>query len=266
MTTIITGSEGYIGTNLKRIFEENNDSYIGMDRKTGPDLLSAEGRDLFEEETIHADVVIHLAAMPRIPASWKNPETYIRDNVQLTEYVARICQQNNCHLVFASSSSVYGDGTGPLNPYAWTKQSAENIIRIYGQDLLSYTIARIFTTYGENGPLVIDKWIELAKAGKPIVVRGDGSQRRDFIHVRDVAQALYSCSKLKLDQTTLDVGTGVNHSLTDLADLFECEVKREGELQGYAYQTLADAQATMKLLNWAPQYRVKDWVLSSLDS
>lgn len=266
MIPIITGADGYIGTNLKHIFDKHEKPYAGLDRKSGPDLLSAEGRDLFEECAVTADVVIHLAALPRIPPSWQQPADYIKDNIELTEYVARVCAEQGCHLIYASSSSVYGDGDGPLNPYSWTKKAAEDIIRIYGQTNLKYTICRIFTTYGNNGPLVLDTWLRKGLKGEPITIYGDGSQSRDFIHVSDVAEALYSAYLAKLDEETLDIGTGQSHKLVDLAGLFGTEIQHSGEQMGYAHATQANAQRTKELLNWAPKHNPKNWIRSNLDT
>jgi UDP-glucose 4-epimerase len=265
MIPIITGSDGYIGTNLTNVFKKHNKSFIGLDRKSGPDLLSHEGRVQFQTRLYDADVVIHLAAVPRIPASWYETDKYIRDNIELTEYVAKCCSQYNCHLIFASSSSVYGNGNGPLNPYAWTKKAGEDIIKLYGQNNLEYTIARIFTTYGNNGPLVLDTWLKQTLNGQPITVRGDGSQMRDFIHVEDVASVLYSLYLKKLDKITLDIGTGVSHSLNNLASYYTNNTVQEPELAGYAHSTKADADYTKVLLNWTPEYSAVDWIKSSLD-
>lgn len=266
MIPIITGSDGYIGTNLKQVFDKHEKPYVGLDRKSGPDLLSAEGRDLFEECVSTADVVIHLAAMPRIPPSWENTETYIRDNIQLTEYVARVCAEQGCHLIFASSSSVTGDGQGPLNPYSWTKKSAEEIIKIYGQDSLKYTIARIFTTYGNNGPLVIDKWIKQHNSNEPITLKGDGEQRRDFIHVEDVAEALYQLYLQKPQDATVDIGTGTNYSLNEISKYFGNIIERQDEPLGYAKETLANILETEKHLNWRARYTLRDWIKTVLNT
>jgi UDP-glucose 4-epimerase len=265
MIPIITGSDGYIGSNLSQVFKKHKSPFIGLDRKSGPDLLSAEGRKLFEEHATTAGTVIHLAARPRIPPSWTETSDYIRNNIELTEYVARVCANTGCRLIFASSSSVYGDGNGPLNPYSWTKQVGEDIIKLYGKNNLKYTICRIFTTFGNNGPLVLDKWLAQKRSGQSIVLRGDGSQSRDFIHVEDVADVLYSCYLAKLDGETIDIGTGVTHSLASLAKFYNTEIIQEPELVGYAHSTKADANYTKALLNWTPALPVVTWIKSSLD-
>jgi UDP-glucose 4-epimerase len=263
---IVTGSEGYIGSHLTRLFNESlGFPYVGLDRRAGLDILSPEGKVQFETLAKTAETVIHLAAQPRIPASWTNTSNYIRDNIELTEYVARICAENKCHLIFASSSSVYGNGDGPLNPYSWTKLSAEDIVKIYGDTLdLNYTIVRIFTTYGNNGPLVIDKWINQAKNNQPITLRGTGNQRRDFIHVEDVAYALAKTVESLPYNLVIDIGTGQNYSLNELVGLFNSEIIVEDELTGYAQATLADTREAEKYLGWYAKHTLPDWIKTNL--
>lgn len=260
---LVTGSDGYIGQTLIQLLRQHEIPFVGMDRKSGPDILSAAGQVQFEEYASKADVVIHLAARPRIPPSWTETSDYIRDNIQLTEYVARVCAEKKCHLIFASSSSVVGNGNGPLNPYSWTKQSCEDIIKIHNP---AHTILRIFTTYGNNGPLVLDKWVSQYKRGELITLRGDGTQKRDFIHVEDVARALIKASQVTPNGLTLDVGTGTTLSLRLLASMFGSEVYQEPELRGYAYSTCAKASQTKELLDWTPAYSVESWILTNLSS
>jgi UDP-glucose 4-epimerase len=151
-----------------------------------------------------------------------------------------------------------------LNPYSWTKQAGEDIVKVYGRHNLKYTICRIFTAFGNNGPLVLDKWLSQKRNGEPIILRGDGLQSRDFIHVEDIADVLYSCYLAKLDKETIDIGTGVAHTLESLAKLYNAEIIREPELAGYAHSTKADANYTKALLNWTPAFPVVTWIKSSL--
>ncbi len=266
MIPLITGSDGYIGTNLKYLLDQNNQPYYGIDRKSGPDILSASGRQLFEEYLETADVVIHLAGRPRIPPSWTETDLYIKDNIELTEYVADECARKNKYLVFASSSSVYGDKKGPLNPYSWTKKSCEELIQFKAHKGLKYTIARIHTTYGNNGPLVIDTWLDRYHRGLPLIIRGDGKQKRDFIHVEDVCQALYNAALYRPKNCTADIGTGENFSLKKIAKIFKTEVIYEDELPGYARETRANTGHANRKLNWCASVYLPDWIEINLDN
>jgi UDP-glucose 4-epimerase len=150
-----------------------------------------------------------------------------------------------------------------LNPYSWTKKSCEDIIKVHNP---AHTILRIFTTYGNAGPLVLDKWVDQHKRGELITLRGDGTQQRDFIHVEDVANAIFKVSQVKPNGLTLDVGTGITVSLKLLASMFGSEVYQEPELRGYAYSTRANSSQTKKLLDWNPAYSVENWILTNLGS
>lgn len=266
MSIIITGNDGWIGKHVCQKLDNQNVGYYGFDRKTNYDLNSKEGRREFQYALTEVDAVIHLAARPRIPASWSKTSDYIKDNIELTEYIAQMCATFGTHLVFASSSSVYGNGTGPLNPYSWTKLCGEEVIQAYGRSLdLQYTICRIFTCYGEDAPsgdngLVLGNWIRAKVDSKPILIRGTGEQRRDFIHVDDVADALIGCAIMRPSNVILDIGTGINHSLNELADLLNCEIVREQELCGYATDTRANTNQAMNLLGWSSKQNVIDYI------
>jgi nucleoside-diphosphate-sugar epimerase len=130
---------------------------------------------------------------------------------------------------------------------------------------LSYTICRIFTCYGEDAPygdkgLVIGNWLHSALNGKPILLRGGGQQRRDFVHVDDVADALIKAAGYKLKNVTLDLGTGQNWGLEEIASLFNCPIITEQELLGYAKDTRANTNQATELLGWSATRLLPDWI------
>ena len=262
---LITGHRGWIGTNFTKILDENNVQWIGIDKKDGNDLLHSFRH--FYEHIQECDIVVHLAATARIPPSWDRASYYVQNNVAVTQQVAEACAKFNKYLIFASSSSVYGNGNGPLNPYSWTKQAGEQCIKMYGQTKdLNYTIARLFTNYGEDdhSGLVIGKWLELVKQGKPISVRGSGEQCRDFIHVTDTAAALKAICDRKPTQHILDIGTGISTSLNDIAHVLGAEKQYEAELDGYAVITKANLYHTQKHINWWPKVELRSWLNAQL--
>lgn len=272
MKFIVTGHRGWIGRHVCRLLDERGIKYQGFDRKINYDLNSPEGHREFEYALTDADAVIHLAARPRIPASWASPADYIKDNIELTEYIARTCPMFGVPIVFASSSSVYGNGDGPLNPYSWSKLAGEQILETYGRSLnLNYKICRIFTCYGEDAPhgdkgLVLGNWLHAKLNNKPILIRGSGDQRRDFVHVTDVARALIIAARSKAPSFTIDLGTGENHSLNEIAEMFGCEIVREHELCGYATHTLADPIPAVKMLGWTANHNLPEWVATVCSS
>ena len=262
---LITGHRGWIGSNFTKLLDDTAVPWTGIDRIEGQDLLT--DFTPFLEKIKECDTVVHLAATPRIPPSWEQADHYRENNVGVTDQIARICAEQGKYLIFASSSSVYGDGSGPLNPYSWSKHAGEESIRMYGRSKnLKYTIARIFTNYGEDDPsgLVINRWIRNYRSGLPLILRGDGSQSRDFIHVSDTCRALLAiCQQQPVDQW-LDVGTGTNIKLKEIISLFPGDVVKEPELIGYAHDTRANVYHTLNHLKWAPKIKLLEWIKSQL--
>ena len=258
---LITGHLGWIGSNFTKLLDSCDIAWVGIDRKEGEDLLI--DMKPFLDKVADCDTVVHLAATPRIPASWAQADHYRDNNVGVTDQVARICAEQGKYLVFASSSSVYGNGDGPLNPYSWTKYAGEESIRMHGRSKnLKYTIARIFTNYGEDDAsgLVISKWLSSYRQGDPLLLRGNGSQSRDFIHVGDTCQALLAICQQKPPNECLDIGTGVPVKLIDIAAAFKSSIISEPELDGYAHATRANVYNTAKYLHWTPKIKLLDWI------
>lgn len=263
---LVTGHRGWIGSNFIKLLDQMGIVWTGIDSQEGENIL--EDFSIFENKIDDCDIVVHLAATARIPRSWQDPDHYRDNNLKLTEWVARTCSERNKYLVFASSSCVYGNGDGPLNPYAWTKLAGEDAIRMYGRAKgLDYTIARIFTNYGDddNSGLVIGKWLNAYKLGNPLVVRGTGNQSRDFINVADTAKALLAIVESTPQQQILDVGTGVSSRLLDLADIFGQNTVFEPELSGYADATQANLTYTKQHIAWLPAVEITSWLRSKLN-
>lgn len=262
---LVTGHLGWIGSNFTRLLDKHGIAWVGIDCKEGEDLLL--DMQPFLNKVADCDVVVHLAATPRIPASWEQADHYRDNNVGVTDQIAHICAEQGKYIVFASSSSIYGNGEGPLNPYSWTKLAGEESIKMYGRSKgLQYTIARIFTNYGEDdvSGLVISKWLECYRNKQPLVVRGSGSQTRDFIHVSDTCSALLAICKQMPAGKTIDIGTGTRHRLIELADVFNCPVLFEPELAGYAIDTQANTTQTCLDLDWHSTINIVDWIKAHL--
>jgi len=262
---LITGHRGWIGSNFTQLLDQNSIEWLGIDRIEGEDLE----KDIhpFLRKIRYCDTVVHLAATPRIPPSWKLANDYRNNNIGVTDQIARICSEQGKHLIYSSSSSVYGNGQGPLNPYSWTKLAGEQSIEMYGRSKgLNYTNLRLFTNYSENDPsgLVIGKWLKQTKLGEQIVVRGTGEQSRDFIHVSDTARALLACCQQRPKQQTLDIGTGISHKLIDVARAFRAKIVFETELEGYAFSTQANLSLTQQYIDWKPQITLIDWIQSQI--
>jgi nucleoside-diphosphate-sugar epimerase len=232
--------------------------------------------------TAGQDFVIHLAARPRIPQSFIDPDSYYDDNVTGTRNMLTAASAVGIRkFVYASSSSIYGNNPvphkpfhkpDPLNYYAMTKLFGEHLCKQYKNMFnLNYNILRFFTVYGDEQPsddnkgLMIAKFYRLAEEGNPLTVHGDGSFRRDYIHVSDVAKACIASMESRVKSEVFNIGTGKNVSVNDVIDILreffpEVQVELEPKPKGYAPETLADISKAKKLLGWKPEIIVEDGI------
>lgn len=226
--TLITGVAGFIGFHVARRLAESGESIIGIDnlseyydvqlKRARLDLLREyanirfELLDLADRDSVGrlfrkagCERVIHLAAQPGVRYSLQNPHAYIQANVLGFLNVLEGCRQTNVrHLVFASSSSVYGANTRlpfsvheladhPVSVYGATKKAGELLAHAYAHLYrLSCTGLRFFTVYGPWGrPDMIPMLFARAILnGKPIDVYNEGKHKRDFTYVDDVVEGI----------------------------------------------------------------------------
>ena len=229
MTTIIlTGAAGFIGYHTSRRLLQRGDRVVGLDNLSDyydvslkearlaqlaefPDFQFIKG-DLADRETIAAlfadhrpEKVIHLGAQPGVRYSLQNPAAYIDSNVVGFGNILEGCRQNEvAHLVFASSSSVYGANTKmpfstgdrvdhPVSLYAATKKSNELMAHTYSHLFtLPTTGLRFFTVYGPWGrpDMATFLFTRAILDGKPIDVYNHGKMKRDFTYVEDIVEGI----------------------------------------------------------------------------
>jgi UDP-glucose 4-epimerase len=211
----VTGGAGFIGSNLvARLLTEGHDVVVVDDLTTG--LRSNIQEDICDFYKISitdfvslkaavrdCETIFHLAARGSVPRSIKNPVATHEVNTKGTLNVLEVARESGAHVVFSSSSSVYGRNLelpkdesmwlGPMTPYAASKLAAEGYIQGYGSAYkLPVTILRFFNVFGPRQrpdheyAAVLPKWIWLAMHGKPIEVYGDGTASRDFTYIDTV--------------------------------------------------------------------------------
>ncbi len=210
---LITGSQGFIGSHLYDAIPK----CIGLDKDfKGREQLYIKSNLLdysqlfWDIKNYEIEYVLHNAAIPSVPASYDDPmKTYI-NNVNASVNLIKACKINKVKkIIFASSSSVMGD-----SPYGHSKKIIEEILDKSG---LNYTILRYFNVVGprqrENVASIMLKQI---LKDEPVTIFGDGSTTRDFSYVQNVVNANLKALNQKYDGQTLEVGTGISHSLLDL--------------------------------------------------
>lgn len=223
----ITGGAGFIGSNLaKRLSELNYEIVVVDDLSTGMrSNLNGVECDFYEESIVNkneimrilepCETIFHLAARGSVPRSIKNPIATHVVNATGTLNILEIARETGAHVVFSSSSSVYGKNLelpkkenmwlSPLTPYAASKLSAESYVQAYGYTYnVPVTLFRLFNVFGPGQrpdheyAAVLPKWIWLSMQGHPIDVYGDGSTSRDFTYIETVLDVLISSCKNRI--------------------------------------------------------------------
>ena len=223
----VTGGAGFIGSNLtKRLISEGFEVVVIDDLSTG--LLSNvdQARSSFHQISItdpkalttalkDCETIFHLAARGSVPRSLKNPVATHEVNATGTLNVLEAARATGAHVVFSSSSSVYGRNMqlpkdesmwlGPMTPYAASKLAAEGYVQAYASAYnVPTTLLRFFNVFGPRQrpdheyAAVLPKWIWLAMQGMPIEVYGDGTASRDFTYVETVLDIAMTAMKEKV--------------------------------------------------------------------
>jgi len=294
---LITGVSGFIGSNLLDYLIEKTDWHItGYDNLTTgnrENIASHNGnkrftfieKDAFEIKSLKEfEIVFHLAALPRIQPSFELISEHIKANVLLGTHLIELMIKENHYprFVYSGSSAIYGtpqqiptpetEKVDCLSPYAFQKYEVERYLELIATRYpLNYVTLRYFNPYGprsfnDKNPFnayssVVGIFLNRAKKGEKMLITGDGSQRRDFIHVKDLASANYLAAihPEKLN-TAFNIGQGSTMSVLDLAKKigtsYDFIAKREGE----AEITFADNQKAKKILGWAPASNLEEYI------
>ncbi len=284
---LVTGGLGFIGSNLvdALVKEKNNDVHVidnlvsGSEEYKNPKATYyiQDIRNIFEKECSEMiesldtlNLIFHLAALPRIQESLKNPAETISVNSYGTLQVAELARKFNTKVVYSSTSAIEGDLF--LNPYSYSKWLGEEHFRLYNKLYgLKTGIARFFNVYGNRHPTegsyvtVVSVFEQQYLNNKPLTITNDGEQRRDFINVFDICKGLIEISKKQWDCEIFNLGTARNLSINELAKYFSQETiyipAREGEMR----ETLADISFTQDKLNWKPTIKIEDYIMDWLE-
>ena len=206
-------------------------SWVGVDAKDGcADDDLCEGVPLRIRQ-FKPDIIFHLAAIPRVAYSVKNPLHVMKNNILSTSNILKYAKEENIPVVYSSSSSVVGNGDGPASPYALSKYVGELEALLYNKLYNLKTVAlRYFNVYSYDQEAtseyatVVCNWKKfVSREGLTPFITGTGDQRRDMTHVDDVVSANLFCAD-NIDNEDLwghwyDIGSGDSISLNELKDI-----------------------------------------------
>jgi UDP-glucose 4-epimerase len=213
--------------------------------------------------------IFHLAALSRIQPSFKSPSWTFSVNVDGTRRVVEYASRNGSKLIYSGSSSRHHNPE--LSPYAMTKHIGEEWIKLYKNIYdLNAEIVRFYNVYGpgelvdSHMAAVIGMWRSRINKGLPILIHGDGEQRRDFTHIDDIVDGLIRIAESnEKAEDAWELGTGNNYSLNEVADMFG-DVKREyvADVKGNYRETLRINNEAIDRLGWQPKDRLKEYIQS----
>lgn len=278
---LVTGGAGFIGSHLvEALLRRGKRVRVLDDLSQGRREWVAEGAEFIEGDIRDLGAcrnacngcagVFHLAAMSRSAASLDNIELCTSVNVQGTQNVLIAAKEAGARkVIYSGSSTYYGNRPAPhredlpgdfLNFYGLTKYVGEEYCRMFdGLYGLPSVVLRYFNVYGPRQPeegayaLVLGIFLKLAADGKPLLIHGDGSQSRDFVHVRDVAEANIAAYESPLRAVCLNIGSGAGISVKEIADLISDRQEFGPRRLADAEVTLADLSRTRGLLGWEPK-------------
>lgn len=300
MTHVVTGCAGFIGSHLAESLLEDGAPVLGIDcfndnyprarklenlrRLTDWDAFEFVPVDLaggdLDDLLADAEVVYHLAAEPGVRTSWgARYERYLRNNLLATQQLLEVLgRRPSLRMVFASSSSVYGDARErptredaplrPRSPYGQTKAAMEHLCELYRMNLgVDVVGLRYFTVFGprQRPDMAFTRLCRAVLDGSPFTMFGDGSQSRDFTYVADAVAVTRAAARAPLEsQRLFNVGGGTPATLREAIGLVERFAGRPLNLveapseRGDVRDTAADTALARAQLGFAPRISLEE--------
>ncbi len=301
---LVTGAAGFIGSHLAEALLARGDAVVGLDefndyydpaikRKNiakalkHPRYQMVEA-DICDEPSLRAvfererpEVVVHLAARAGVRPSLQDPNLYHRVNVIGGQHILDACRDYTpSHLVFASSSSVYGGSTAipftetdpvmrPISPYAATKRMNELQGHVYSHIYgVNVTMLRFFTVYGprQRPDMAIRMFAKNLIEGRAIPMFGDGSTRRDYTYIDDIIDGVVRCVDRPFRYEIFNLGESHTTSLAELIELVAKHVGKPAVIDRKPLQpgdveiTYADVSHARELLGYAPCFSMDEGI------
>ena len=304
---LVTGCAGFIGSTLTDALLAGGAEVVGVDAFTDyyprarkeaqiapalehPTFELVEhdlgGSALPDSSLEGLDGIFHLAARPGVRASWGAAfGAYLNDNLAATHAIVEAATKRGVRMVFASSSSIYGDALAyptaedtqpvPISPYGVTKLACEHLIAAHAKDFgLECVVLRYFTVYGprQRPDMAFQRIVAALGAGREFEIYGDGRQSRDFTYVGDAVAATIAAMNEGAAGRTYNVGGGSEATLRDVVTTLEelsgrsLAIRYGDRAAGDVRRTLADTGRLRGELGWEPRFDLRAGLAAQLDA
>ena len=293
MLIVITGSSGFLGSNLIKIFLKNNHKVIGIDRVKKKNLNNKNyifyKCDLNDEKSLNKikimekNILLHCAGQPSAAKSFEDPIVDLKANIFVTVKILNWAKKNNTKkIIYASTFNVYKENNksiklketdicDPKSLYAISKKSGEDYIRLLGSYFgIKWNILRMFNIYGpgqdpQNNFLgMVSIFLNMAKSNKEIIVKGSLDRFRDFIFIDDVVEVWYRIANSKKHFNKIyNLGSGkktkINSLLKKIIQISNSKslIKQENGTPGDFKGCYANIDSLKKDFNYTPQVNLE---------
>ena len=281
MRALVTGGAGFVGVNLvNRLVNDGYEVIVFDNLSTGNQkninknakffLVDIAHQPYFEDKKMDdivsgVDVIFHMAALARIQPSIKNPIETLRNNFESTLNILELARLHDIPVIYAGSSSKHHGLYG--SPYAWSKYSGEQLCKLYSEVYgLNTSICRFYNVYGPHQiksgtyATVLGIFERQYLNNEPLTITGNGEQRRDFTHIGDIVDGLIRCVGKQHKAEEFELGSGVNYSINQIAELFRCDTKHIPARSGEYDVTLCDYSKAKKQLGYQPKGNIETYV------
>jgi len=308
LKVLVTGCAGFIGSRVSALLSATGHEVVGIDNLSDAydvrmkqfrvDNLLAQNvvewvnSDITNNESVRAlmsnvkpDAVINLAARAGVRQSIDNPWVYYDTNVIGTLNLLEACKEFGVNrFLLASTSSVYGNGSMPfsedahiedlLSPYAASKKSAEDLCKLYWR-LFDFdtTIFRFFTVYGPSGrpDMSMFRFVRWIVEEQSVQLNGDGSQRRDFTFVDDVARGVVGSLDRRPGFEVINLGSDRPVEINAVIKEIEMVVGKTAIIEQHPFPqadmiaTWANISRARELLDWEPEISLEKGIMATVD-
>lgn len=277
-TILVTGGAGFIGSNLiEQLVKDPANKVISLDNYftgkkenhiSGAEYIEGHTKDIATLIKISPDIVYHLGEYSRVEQSFEDILTVWESNKDGTFAVLEFCRKHNSKIVYAGSSTKFGDGGmgRDQSPYAWTKASNTELVRNYGEWFgLPYAITYFYNVYGPREisegkyATLIALFKERAKNKEPLTVVSPGAQVRNFTHIDDIVQGLILVG-LKGAGDDYGLGSEEGYSILEIAEMFGGEITMLPPRKGNRMNATVDFSRVKNELGWHAEKSITQYI------
>lgn len=287
MKILVTGGAGFVGSNLcERLAADSNNTVVSIDNySTGssdnhvPNVkyLAMDTKKisiLYNRDGFKPDIIYHLGEYSRVEQSFEDIKEVWEYNVEGTFQVLQFTRTTGAKLIYAGSSTKFGDNGPDSSPYAFSKstntQLVQNFADWYG---INYAITYFYNVYGHREiatgkyATLIAKFMEKVRLGEPLTVTSPGTQQRNFTHVDDIVDGLILVGAHGQGDG-YGIGSPESYTVLDIAEMFGSPIEMTAPCKGNRMSGPVVSDKTQQL-GWSPSRRVTDYIkafTSSLNS